>query len=142
MPITKEVVMTGVGTGKQSRKFVLTDRLIDFAVIVIQIVEALPDNRLGSHVGAQLLRSGSSPAPNYAEALSAESRRDFIHKLGIALKELREAHVWLQIIKRKNLISRTELLERSLAECNELISILVTSIKTAKLNLERERHFE
>jgi len=134
--------MKSVSIGKQERTFALTDRLIEVSVTVIQIVESLPDNRLGSHVGAQLLRSGSSPAPNYAEALSAESRRDFIHKLGIALKELREAHVWLEIIRRKHLSSERDPLNGSLKECNELISILVTSIKTAKKNLEKERRCE
>ncbi len=76
----------------------LEDRLIDFAVRVIAVVEALPDSKAGKHVAGQLVRSGTSPAPNYGEAQSAESRRDFIHKMKVALKELRETLVWLKVI--------------------------------------------
>ena len=72
----------------------LEDRLLDFAARVGKLVEALPDTRLGRHVAGQLVRSGTSPAPNYAEACAAESKKDFIHKLGIALKELCEARVF------------------------------------------------
>ena len=72
----------------------LEDRLLDFAARVGKLVEALPDTRLGRHVAGQLVRSGTSPAPNYAEACAAESKKDFIHKLGIALKELRESRVF------------------------------------------------
>ena len=68
----------------------LEDRLIDFAVRIINVIEALPNTKVGNHIGGQLLRSGTSPAPNYGEAQSAEFRRDFIHKMKIALKELRE----------------------------------------------------
>ena len=66
----------------------LEERMIDFAVRIINVVEALPNTKVGNHIGGQLLRSGTSPAPNYGEAQSAESRRDFIHKMKIALKEL------------------------------------------------------
>ena len=72
----------------------LEDRLLDFAARVGKLVEALPDTRLGRHVAGQLVRSGTSPAPNYAEACAAESKKDFIHKLGIALKELCESRVF------------------------------------------------
>lgn len=81
----------------------LEDRLIDFAVLVITVVEALPNTKAGNHVAGQLVRSGTSPAPNYAEARSAESRKDFIHKMKISLKELRESMVWLKVIARKPL---------------------------------------
>ena len=127
--------MEGIGRGVSSQAALLTERLIDFAVGVIDIVDALPENRLGNHIGSQLLRSGSSPAPNYAEAISAESRRDFIHKVGVALKELRETHVWLTIARRKTLVMNTELLGRVLNECNELIAIFAASVATAKKNL-------
>lgn len=111
----------------------LEDRLINFAVTVVGVVEALPNSKAGNHIGNQLIRSGTSPAPNYGEAQSAESRKDFIHKLKIALKELRETMVWLQIIARKGMTSRDET-QRAIEECNELISIFVSSTKTADSN--------
>lgn len=81
--------------GKGPQDYDLQDRLISFAVRVMNVVEALPNDRIGNHVAGQLLRSGTSPAPNYGEAQSAESRKDFVHKIKISLKELRETHVWL-----------------------------------------------
>jgi four helix bundle protein len=120
-----------------SKKFVLEDRLVDFAATIMDLVESLPTTRTGIHIGSQLLRSGSSPAANYAEAISAESRRDFIHKLGIAAKELRETFVWLRIIKRRSYLTGSAVLEKALGECNELIAIIVSSINTATKNLGR-----
>jgi len=117
-----------------ARDFDLQDRLIDFAVRVMNVVEALPNNRIGNHVGAQLLRSGTSPAANYGEAQSAESRNDFMHKMRVSLKELRETHVWLLMIERRPLIEPREKLAPIIRECNELISIFVASIKTAEKN--------
>jgi four helix bundle protein len=109
----------------------LENRLIDFAVQIISIVEALPNTKAGNHIAGQLVRSGTSPAPNYGEAQSAESRRDFIHKMKIALKELRETWIWLRIIERKPLCDPNEMTE-SIEECNELIAIFVASVKTAE----------
>ena len=120
-------------------KFELEERMVLFAVAVLDILERLPDNRISNHISTQLLRSGTSPAPNYAEALGAESRRDFIHKLGLALKELRETNVWLRIIKNKNLVPEGVLIQRTQKECNELIAILVSSINTARKNLTNHR---
>jgi len=77
----------------------LEDRLIRFAVSVIKVGESLPGTKTGNHIASQLIRSGTSPAPNYGEAQGAESIADFIHKMKISLKELRETHVWLRIIK-------------------------------------------
>ncbi len=111
----------------------LEDQLIDFAVIIVGVVEALPNSKAGSHIGNQLIRSGTSPAPNYGEAQSAESRKDFIHKLKIALKELRETMVWLKIIARIGLSSR-ENMPFAIKECDELIAIFVSSTKTADSN--------
>jgi len=108
--------------------------LLDFAVRIINLVERLPNTRTGNHTAGQLLRCGTAPAPNYAEAQSAESRNDFIHKMKIALKELRETHVWLKIIQRRNLLRCKEELEALITECNELISIFVKSVKTAEKN--------
>jgi len=111
----------------------LEDRLIDFAVRVINVSEALPTSKAGNHVSGQLLRSGTSPAANYAEARGAESRKDFVHKMKISLKELRESLVWLKIIERQPLCDAI-LLKKIINECDELISIFVSSVKTADKN--------
>jgi four helix bundle protein len=108
----------------------LEDRLIDFAVAVIDVVEALPNTKAGNHVAGQLVRSGTSPAPNYGEARSAESRKDFIHKMKISLKELRETMIWLKIVSRKRMIAG-EGVAAVISECDELISIFVSSTRTA-----------
>ena len=106
---------------------------------IINVVESLPNTRTGNHITGQLLRCGTSPAANYGEAQSAESRKDFIHKLKIALKELRETQVWLKIIQRKRSVKNGEEPGNSIAECDELISIFVTSIRTAEKNLTSEK---
>lgn len=116
------------------RKFDLEERLIDFAVLMIKISESLPNSRAGNNLSNQLSRSGTSPALNYGEAQSAESRRDFIHKIKIVLKELRETMICLKIIKRTNMIKEVEQLDSALKENNELISIFVKSIETATKN--------
>jgi len=116
---------------KQERIYDLQDRLIDFVVRVLNVVESLPNTKAGNHIAGQLVRSGSSPAPNYGEAQSAESRKDFIHKMKIALKELRETLVWLLVIQRKPLIAPAEKLDPIIQENNELIAIFVASITTA-----------
>ena len=79
---------------KEKKDFDLEDRLIDFAVHIIRTAESLPKTKVGNHIAGQLIRSGTSPAPNYGEAQSAESRSDFIHKMKVALKELRETRIW------------------------------------------------
>ena len=117
---------------KDNRVFDLEERLIDFAVRIIQLAESLPKTRVGNHVAGQLIRCGTSPASNYGEAQSAESRSDFIHKMKICLKELRETKVWLVMIVRANLIKPVSKLDSLIQETDELISILVTSVKTAK----------
>jgi len=109
----------------------LEERLLEYSVRIIQIVEQLPNTRTGNHVAGQLLRSGTSPYPNHGEAQAAESPKDFIHKLRISLKELRETRRWLRLIHRVPLIQKTELLNDILRETEELIKIFVTSIKTA-----------
>ncbi len=119
---------------KREQRFDLEERLIDFCVQVIDLAEALPHTRVGNHIAGQLIRCGTSPAPNYAEAQSAESRNDFIHKMKLVLKELREVRVWLLIIQRKALVKIPEKVSTILPECNELISIFVASVKTAKRN--------
>lgn len=119
--------------GKQ-KKYDLEERLIDFAVLILEVGESLFNTRAGNHIGGQIVRSGSSPALNYGEAQSAESRNDFVHKFKIILKELRETNVSLKIIKRKPLTKKIELTDKAMKECNELISIFVKSIETANRN--------
>lgn len=119
---------------KKYIKFDLHDRLIDYAVRIIHLSEKLPNTKAGKHISTQILKSGTSPAPNYGEAQSAESTADFIHKLKVALKELRETEVWLKIIVRAKLIQPSKKLEPLLKETDELISIIFKSIETAKKN--------
>ncbi|MFY7735020.1 MAG: four helix bundle protein [Bacteroidia bacterium] len=116
------------------RKFDLEDRLIDFAIKVIAIVELIPASRAGNHIAGQLVRSGTSPALNYGEAQSAESRNDFIHKMKICLKELRETKISLKIIYKKPLIQELEIVQKLITENDELISIFMKSISTATEN--------
>ena len=111
--------------------------MIDHAVRIIKLSEALPATKAGNHLSAQILRSGTSPAPNYGEAQSAESNADFVHKLKVALKELRETEIWLKIIINAAMIKPVSLLAPILQETDELIAILFTSVKTAKKNKER-----
>ena len=118
----------------RDKKYDLEKRLIDFAVRIIDLVETLVNTRAGNHIAGQLVRCGTSPAPNYGEAQSAESRNDFIHKIKIVLKELRETKIWLQIIHRKRMARSGTQTESLIAECDELISIFVTSARTAEKN--------
>ena len=121
----------------KEKKFDLQDRLIDYAVRDRQTFRSDPESKAGKHVCLQVLRSGTSPAPNYGEAQSAESRADFIHKLKIALKELRETEIWLKIIVRAKLVKSPEQLMPLLEETDELISILFKSVETANKHKAR-----
>ena len=119
-----------------TNKFNLEDRLVGFAVLVIQLTEKLPGNYAAIHLSKQISRSGTAPALLYGEAQAAESRADFIHKMKVALKELRETFVCLKIISRLNYISGNKL-ESITKENNELISIFVKSISTAKSRMNK-----
>jgi four helix bundle protein len=110
-------------------------RLVALAVIVVKLVDALPDTPAGKHVAGQLLRSGTSPGANYEEARGAESRRDFVHKVGIALKELQETRYWLRVVAGVNL-APNHALEEVLAEVDALCRILGASKRTATINRE------
>ena len=112
----------------------LGERLLEYSVRIIKVVEQLENTKVGSHVATQLLRSGTSPYPNHGEAQSAESPKDFIHKLRISLKELRETQRWIMLVQRVPLLKKPELLDDILQETEELIKIFVTSIKTAEKN--------
>ncbi|MFC2138484.1 four helix bundle protein [Bacteroidota bacterium] len=111
-------------------KIDLENRLIDFSVEIIKLIRLLPNDIIGKTISNQLIRSGTSPALNYGEAQSAESRKDFIHKMNIVLKELRESYVALKIINRAKLTDN-KMLDVLMIECNELISIFVKSVNTA-----------
>ena len=123
--------------GTKERAYDLEDRLVSFAVQIMDVVEALPNTRSGNHVAGQLIRCGTSPAPNYGEAQSAESRSDFVHKMKIGLKELRESRIWIRIAERKGLIKPPSNLAKIIAECSELIAIFASSVRTAQKNKEK-----
>ncbi len=109
----------------------LEERLLEYSFRIIKIVEQLPKTRTGNHIAGQLLRSGTSPYPNHGEAQAAESSKDFVHKLRILLKELRESKRWLKLILKVPLIDKPNLIDDILEETEQLIKIFVTSVKTA-----------
>jgi len=113
------------------QKYDLEERLLEFSVRIIKLVEPLPSTRTGNHIAGQLLRSGTSPYPNHGEAQAAESPKDFVHKLRVSLKELRETQRWLRLIEKVPLLKNPKILEELLTETEELIKIFVASIKTA-----------
>ena len=121
-------------------KFDLQERFIDFAVRVLRLCEVLPNTFAGQHIAAQLIRSATSTAANYGESQGAESRADFTHKLGVALKEMRETHVWLRIIAKAGLVDKPEKWQPLLLEADELVSILFASVSTAKRNNPSKRN--
>jgi four helix bundle protein len=118
----------------KQKKYDLEDRLLRYSSRIIAIVEQIPKSRTGSHISHQLLRSGTSPYSNHGEAQAAESSNDFIHKLRICLKELRETQRWLKLIQHTKIINRCGLLDKLLTETDEIIRIFVASIKTAEKN--------
>ena len=112
----------------------IEERLIDFAVRVIRVCEALPERPAYRHIRGQLLRPGTSPAPNYGEARGAESGKDFVHKLKVVLKELNESRVWLKIMIRAEMMQENQL-SALLDECDQLCRIVSASIQTAQKRL-------
>jgi four helix bundle protein len=117
------------------KKFDLEERLLEFACAIIDLSEKLPNTRAGNHIAGQILRSGTSPYPNHGEAEDAESRDDFIHKLKLCLKELRETRRWARLIHRKAWNGNDPVLAFVLSESDELIRIFFSSIQTARRNL-------
>jgi four helix bundle protein len=111
----------------------LEDRLVQFSSSACQLGQRLPRTPAGQHASLQLIRSSTSTFANYGEVQAAESRRDFIHKLRICLKELRETRTWLKFIRKMDLASGASL-EAVMRECEELLAILATSIRTAQRN--------
>lgn len=119
------------------RKHELEERLIEFAVLVLEIVKTMPDTKVSNHLAGQLMRSGTSSALNYGEAQSGESRRDFIHKIKIVLKELRETNICLKIIFRTKLFKIEDKIVTAINESNQLIAIFVKSVETAQKNNQK-----
>lgn len=123
--------------GNQERVYDLEERLVSFSVLIIKISETLPRTLAGVHLARQLIRSGTSTSLNYGEAQSGESRKDFIHKMKIGLKELRETKICLRIIERSDLVKSKTVIKKAILENLELISIFVKSIHTARINLNK-----
>ncbi|MGV3529972.1 MAG: four helix bundle protein [Flavisolibacter sp.] len=120
------------------RKYDLEDRLIKFAICILEICDILPNTRTGSNLEHQLSKSGTAPALIYGEAQAAESRNDFIHKIKLILKELRETKISLRIVDEKPIV-KSEKVTTGLKECNELIGIFSKSITTARANIIRDK---
>ena len=119
------------------RVFDLEDRLVDFSSRIVDVVEALPNSRAGNYIAGQLIRCGLAPSLLYGEAQSAESRDDFIHKMKIGLKELKESRVCLKLIRNKEMIKPVSKLDGIFKETEELIAIVSKSIETAKKNNQK-----
>ena len=118
--------------GPKKIKYDLEDRLLEFAVAVAELTDDLPNTRAGNHIAGQLLRCGTSPYGHHGEVECAESRKDFIHKLKVCLKELRETRRWLRLVSRLKKMNRDPRLVACLGEAEELIRIFVASVRTTE----------
>lgn len=116
-----------------NRKYDLEDRLVDYSCRMIDVVEALPNSRAGNYISGQLIKSCMSPTFNYGEVQAAESRNDFVHKMGVVLKELKECRSALKIIIKKEL-KPAKKLDGIYKETEELIAVMAKSIETANKN--------
>ena len=121
------------------RVYDLENRLIEFAARVIDVVESLPNTRAGNYIAGQLIRCGMAPPLLYGEAQAAESTDDFIHKMKVVLKELKETRVCLKLIIRKEMIKPASRLDGLENECEQLIKIVATSIETSRKNNKKPR---
>ena len=117
-----------------NKNYDIEDRLVEYSCRMIDVVEALPKTRSGNCIAGQLIKSCISPTFNYGEVQGAESRNDFIHKLGVVLKELKECRTALKIIRRKELIKPVKRTDALYKETEELIAIIAKSIETAEKN--------
>jgi len=115
-------------------KYDLEERLLEYSVRTIRVTESMKRSRAANHIADQLLRSGTSPYGNHGEAEGAESRDDFIHKLEVCYKELRESRRWLRLVQRAELIAKPTLLAPLISEADELVRIFASSIRTAQKN--------
>src|SRR6266581_9139107 len=120
--------------GSKDRNYDLEERLLEFAAAVIDVSEKLPNTRAGNHLAGQLLRSGTSPYGNHGEAQAPESSEDFIHKMKVCLKELRETRRWARLIVRQRWLGNDSKLAFVLTEGEELVRIFNASIQTAERN--------
>lgn len=125
-----------MSSGKAGRKFDLEERLIEYVIQISNIVDVMYRTFLGKNIAVQITRSSSSTALNYGEAQGAESSKDFIHKLKIGLKELKESRISLKIAKKKPLVKNTDIIVAALKETEELIAIIYKSIQTSKRNMQ------
>jgi four helix bundle protein len=123
---------TEYGGRLRNSQYGLEDRLLDFTVKVVELTESLPSTRAGNHIAGQLLRCGTSPLSNHGEVEAAESRKDFLHKLRICLKELRETKRWLRLVSRLKRLGEAENVTLCLNEVNELIRIFAASVRTTE----------
>ena len=117
----------------QDRKYDLEDRLVKFAISILEICDILPSTKAAQNLEHQLSKSGTAPALIYGEAQAAESRNDFLHKMKLVLKELRETRITLRIINEKPIVENEKVIN-ALNECNQLIGIFSKSIETARNN--------
>jgi len=113
----------------------IAERLLDFAARIVKLADALPKSTVGKHLCGQVIRSGTSAGANYEEGRGAESEADFVHKLGICLKELRETRYWLKVIARTNLLPPARL-SGIIQEADELCRIVGKSIMTVKRRMQ------
>lgn len=120
-------------------KYDLEERLLEFAVRVMHVTESMSRSRAGAHVADQLLRPGTSPYGHHGEAEGAESRDDFVHKLKVCYKELRESRRWLRLVHRTPLVAKPERLSGILNEADEHVRIFAASIRTAESNRPQPR---
>ena len=128
---------TATAPDTRSQADILEERLIDFAVRIIKLSAKLPKTAAARHISGQILRSGTSPAPNYGEARGAESPNDFIHKLRVVVKELNEMLIWLRMIERSELL-KAELLMGIISKNTELCKIFATTLRTARAKTNRK----
>ena len=127
------VAETPNGTYGGRRKYDLEERMLEFTANIVRLADSLPNTKAGNHIAGQLLRCGTSPLANHGEVEAAESRKDFLHKLRICLKELRETWRWLRLIGRLELTRGNEL-RAALSEAEELIRIFAASVRTTEKN--------
>jgi four helix bundle protein len=114
-------------------KYDLEERLLTFTASIVRLADSLPNTKAGNHIAGQLLRCGTSPLANHGEVEAAESRKDFLHKLRICLKELRETWRWLRLVGRLDLVEAAQL-RPALVEVEELIRIFAASVRTTERN--------
>src|ERR1700682_2212639 len=124
---------TGNYSGNRRSKYDLEERLLEFTVKIVLLADPLPNTKAGNHIAGQLLRCGTSPLANHGEVEAAESRKDFLHKLRICLKELRETWRWLRLVGQLQLTDTAEL-RATLGEVEELIRIFAASVRTTGKN--------